>query len=194
LQLQVTVKINIAWCENDYQLDISLKEDRTAYKRIIDRAAEMGITHILFAPRNSDVSSKENNTDPWGWEQLLWFGYGQKIRLGEWKPGDPLAASTQEMLDYFKAKGVQPVAYVYPILAFLAGAMPGGGDPTWIVQGTYMNEDASSQLGVGQGLGGVLRSNLANEDFIKWLPETMLAFAEQTGAGVSSQSAVTRGP
>eukprot|EP01052_Picozoa_sp_SAG31_P007709 SAG31_NODE_371_length_16628_cov_3.741943_17_plen_686_part_00 len=54
----------------DYQLDISLPDDRASYKRIIDRAAEMGITHILFAPRNSDVSSKENNTDPWGWEQL----------------------------------------------------------------------------------------------------------------------------
>lgn len=114
-----TVKLNIAWCENDYQLDIALEEDREAYKRIIDRAAEMGklrwralylfilvcadvgcssiikvgflynfsfsflppplfcegIDHILFAPRNSDVSSQSNNTDPWGWEQILWFGY-----------------------------------------------------------------------------------------------------------------------
>ena len=69
-----TVKINIAWCENDYQLDIALAEDRAAYKRIIDRAAEMGLTHILFAPQNSDVTARANNTDPWGWEQLLWFG------------------------------------------------------------------------------------------------------------------------
>lgn len=46
-----TVKINIAWCENDYQLDIANAEDRETYKRIIDRAAEMGLTHILFAPR-----------------------------------------------------------------------------------------------------------------------------------------------
>lgn len=36
--------------------------------------------------------------------------------------------------------------------------------------------------GVGSGA-GILRSNLANEEFIEWLPETMLAFAEQTGAG-----------
>ena len=28
-----------------------------------------------------------------------------------------------EMLDYFKAKGVKPIAYVYPILAFLAGTL-----------------------------------------------------------------------
>ena len=47
----VTVKINIGWCENDYQLDISLPDDRAAYKRIIDRASEMGITHVLFAPQ-----------------------------------------------------------------------------------------------------------------------------------------------
>jgi len=144
-QDNVTVKINIAWCENDYQLDIALKEDRETYKRIIDRAAEMGLTHILFAPRNSDVSARQNNTDPWGWEQLLWFGYGQKIRQGLWKPGDPLAASTQEMLDYFKLKGVKPVAYVYPILAFLAGTLPDGGSPPWIVQGTYMSEPLPGQ-------------------------------------------------
>jgi hypothetical protein len=31
--------------------------------------------------------------------------------------------------------------------------------------------------------GGILRSNLANEEFIQWLPETLLQFAEQTGAG-----------
>eukprot|EP01052_Picozoa_sp_SAG31_P007708 SAG31_NODE_371_length_16628_cov_3.741943_16_plen_84_part_00 len=32
--------------------------------------------------------------------------------MGQWKPGDPLAASTQEMLDYFKEKHIKPVAYV----------------------------------------------------------------------------------
>ena len=120
----VTVKINIAWCENDYQLDIAIAEDRETYKRIIDRAAEMGLTHILFAPRNSDVSSRQNNTDPWGWEQLLWFGYGQQLRLGLWKPGDPLANSLQELLDHFKLRGVKPVAYVY---SAVAGSVAGSG-------------------------------------------------------------------
>ena len=52
---------------------------------------------------------------------LVRFGMGQDLRLGVWKPGDQLPASLIEMLDYFKAKGVKPVAYVYPILAFLAG-------------------------------------------------------------------------
>ena len=55
--------------------------------------------------------------------------------MGLWKPGDPLAASTQELLDYFKLKKVRPVAYVYPILAFLANTLPGGGSPPWITQG-----------------------------------------------------------
>lgn len=185
-----TVKINIGWCENDYQLDIARLDDRISYKRIIDRAAEMGLSHILFAPRNSDVSSRENNSDPWGWEQLLWFGYGQRLRMGLWRPGDPVVASLQEMLDYFKLRGVKPVAYVYPILAFLAGTLPGGGNPPWIVQGTYMhasrqrrgNEFRRAVAETAQ-LGGILRSNLANEQFIQWLPETMIQFAEQMGAG-----------
>ena len=45
-------------------------------------------------------------------------------------------------------------------------------------------EPASAQFDASAASeAGVLRSNLANEEFIKWLPETMLAFAEQTGAG-----------
>ena len=88
------------------------------YKRIIDRAAEYGLTHLLFGPKNSDISCARNNTDAWGWEQILWFGMGQRLRMGLWKPGDPIPASLQEMLDYFKLKKVMPVACIYPILAF----------------------------------------------------------------------------
>ena len=51
-----TVKINVGWTENDFQIDISTAEGRAEYKRLIDRASELGLTHILFAPRNSDVS------------------------------------------------------------------------------------------------------------------------------------------
>ena len=99
--------------------------------------------------------------------------------------------------------------------------MPGGGDPSWITQGTYMSDRemaarqadpydsfigdqqlSSSSSGMtgmaGQTtrmdkaqLGGILRSNLANEEFIQWLPETMLAFAEQTGAGVWKRAVFT---
>mgnify|MGYP007078084846 CR=1 FL=1 len=105
-----TVKINIGWTENDYQIDIGTADGRVEYKRIIDRAAQLGMTTLLFAPQNSDVSSRANNTDAWGWEQLLWFGMGQKLRQGEWKPGDALPFSLLEMLSYFRAKGVRPVA------------------------------------------------------------------------------------
>ena len=34
-------------------------------------------------------------------------------------------------------RGVRPVAYVYPILAFLRGTYPRGASPPWIVPGTY---------------------------------------------------------
>ena len=36
-----TVKINVAWTENDYQLDISLPEDRATYKPTLDRAESL---------------------------------------------------------------------------------------------------------------------------------------------------------
>ncbi len=35
---------------------------------------------------------------------------GQRLRLGLWKPGDALPASLTAMLDYMKAKAVEPVA------------------------------------------------------------------------------------
>ena len=193
-----SVKINIGWCENDYQLDIARAGDRAEYKRIIDRAAQLGLTHILFAPRNSDVSSRANNSDAWGWEQILWFGMGQRLRMGLWRPGDALPDSLVEMLDYFAAKGVKPVAYVYPILSFLAGTLPGGRSPEWIVNGTYLQRrlgrlgrettggsrgpppDLASASGLSRG---PLRSSLASEAFQEWLPSTLLAFANETGAG-----------
>ena len=197
-----TVKINVAWTENDFQLDIADAGNRTIYKRIIDRCADFGITHILFAPRNSDVSDRQNNTDAWGWEQILWFGMGQRLRLGMWAPGDPLPASLTEMLQYMKSKNVKPVAYVYPILAFLAGTVgcpPGAGrckdgtNPPWIVNGSYylkdhasdiMPEAARPALWLGGELGnGPMRASLAAPSLQEWLPDTMVKFAAQTGAG-----------
>ena len=160
-------------------------------------------TRLALASHSARVSTpapppapKANNTDAWGWEQLLWFGMGQKLRMGYWKPGDSLPGSLTEMLDYFKERNVKPVAYVYPILAFLAGTLPGGKSPPWIVPGVYtlpkvmgggpvrlthgtVEGDASD----GSMLTGPLRSNLASEEFQAWLPATMAAFAKATGAG-----------
>ena len=187
---RASAQINIGWTENDYQLDISIPEDRAAYKRIIDRAAQFGITHVLFAPRNSDVSARRNNTDAWGWEQVLCFSLGQKVRMGEWTPGDPLPDSLTEMLDHFKLRGVKPVAYVYPILAFLAGTGANGTSPDWIVPGTYElthAPGAREPLPLGTestpGANGPLRSCLASPELQAWLPKTLLAFARATGAG-----------
>ena len=184
----VTVKVNIGWTENDYQIDIGTAAGRAEYKRIIDRASQFGVTSLLFAPQNSDVSCRANNTDAWGWEQLLFFGMGQRLRMGLWKPGDALPASLVEMLHYFKEKKVKPVAYVYPILAFLAGTYPNGTSPSWIVPGTYDLAHAAAKrpplhLGHPPAGNGPLRASLADIRFQQWLPDTMVAFAAATGAG-----------
>lgn len=119
---------------------------------------------------------------------------GQKLRMGLWRPGDPLPASLVEMLNYFERRRVKPVAYVYPILPFLAGTLPGGRSPPWIVNGTYLQrrQSVAPQQGAvpvpglhsADGAGfSLLRSSLASEAFQTWLPMTMLAFANATGAG-----------
>jgi hypothetical protein len=40
----------------------------TEYKRIIDRNAEFGVTHIVYEPFNSLRASRKTATDGWGWE------------------------------------------------------------------------------------------------------------------------------
>lgn len=121
-----------------------------------------------------------------------------------WKPGDALPDSLTEMLAYFKLRGVKPVAYVYPILAFLAGTLPGGKSPPWIVPGVYdlpkvmgggparlthgeyeamLDQNTAKGNGGNTVLTGPLRANLASPEFQEWLPRTMAAFAKATGAG-----------
>ena len=98
-----TAKINIGWTENDYEIDIANASGRDEYKRIIRRSAQLGIDHVLFAPRNTDVSSRDRATDAWRWEEILWFGLGEAVRAGTWLPGvDPIPASLAEMLAYFR--------------------------------------------------------------------------------------------
>ena len=48
-----TVKVNVAWDENDYQIDVGTTPGQTEYKRIIDRNAEFGVTHIVYEPANT---------------------------------------------------------------------------------------------------------------------------------------------
>ena len=55
----------MAWDSNEYQLDMADADDRDQYKRIIRRNAELGISHQIFEPRNTAVSSRWDHTDAW---------------------------------------------------------------------------------------------------------------------------------
>ena len=57
---------------------------RCRYKRIIDRNSQLGVTHIVYEPRNTLVSSRFNTTDGWGWEGSLWLSMGEQLREGSW--------------------------------------------------------------------------------------------------------------
>ena len=163
-QPEKSLRINIAWCQNDYQIDIATADGREEYKRIIDRAAEMGLDYILFAPTNSDLGTREETADDWNWENLLWLGLGIKIRNGEWDPAaDPLPPSVQEMLDYAKSKNIKLVAYMYPV-------MPFAGNPEWIIEGApYHRKKRNASMGF--------------RSFQDFLIEKLSVFMKRTGIG-----------
>ena len=154
------VNLLVGWCVNDYQIDISTPEGRDEYKRVIDRAVEMGANHVLFAPANSAVSLRALSTDDWSWENLLWLGLGQKIRKGEWKIGSgEMPPSIAEMLAHARSRNTGLMAYVYPVLGFLADQ-----HPEWIVPGS---KPARASLGV--------------RSYQDWLIDALVAFAKHTG-------------
>jgi hypothetical protein len=160
-----SVRINVGWCENDYQIDIATPEGRAEYKRIIDQAAAVGCHDILFAPANSEESSLRENRDAWGWENLLWFSMGQKLRKGEWDPAtNKLPASVQELVDYAHGKNVRFLAYVYPSLPFLQ-------NPEW------------TKWVPGGRPGGYLGADTGLRSFQDWLLDKLVAFYDTTGAG-----------
>ncbi len=160
---QHSVRVHIGWCENDYQIDIGTPEGRTEYKRILDQAAAVGCQDVLFTPANNALAPLSENRDAWGWENILWFGLGQKIRKGEWDPDkDPLPASVQELLDYAKAKGLKPLAYVYPSLPFMQ-------QPEWT---SWIK---------GQP-GGYLGADTGQRSFQDWLLGQLVDFSQRTGA------------
>ena len=158
-------RINVGWCENDYQIDIAAAEGRTEYKRIIDQAAAVGCRHILFGPANGADAPLKDSRDAWGWENTLWFTMGQKIRKGEWDPAkDKLPASVQELVDYAKAKDVRFVAYVYPSLPFM------------------QQKEWTSWVPNGQP-GGYLGADTGMKSFQDWLLGKLVDFHKSTGAG-----------
>ncbi|HMA53480.1 MAG TPA: hypothetical protein VKT17_03415, partial [Acidobacteriota bacterium] len=112
-----SVRVHIPWCENDYQIDVGTAEGVEEYKRIMDRASELGVTHLLYTPANGSLSRLEDNADSWGWENVLWFGLGQKLRKGEWDPRrDDVPAGLKAMLDHAASKNLKLMAYAYPSL------------------------------------------------------------------------------
>lgn len=156
---QRTVKMEVGWTLNDYQIDVATAEGRAEYKRVIDRAAALGADHLLFAPSNSKLALRNDDADDWHWEHVLWLGLGQEIRRGEWDPASgPIPASVREMLDYAQAKRVKLVAYVYPVLPFVQ-------NPAWLV-GEKKNA-----------------ANLGVRSFQDWLIRRLTAFCRRTGIG-----------
>jgi hypothetical protein len=156
-------RVHIPWCENDYQIDVGTPEGVEEYKRIMDRAAELGCTDLLYTPANSRLSRLEDNADAWGWENVLWFGLGQKIRKGEWDPErDDVPEGLKAMLDYAASKNLKLMAYAYPSLPFLQ-------NPAW-------TEWAGNKVGGHAGADTGLRS------FQDWWLNTLVAFMRKTGA------------
>lgn len=157
------VNVFVPWCLNDYQIDIATPEGRAEYKRVLDTAAELGAEYAIFAPTNSDLARREDSTDDWSWENLLWAGFGQKIRRNGWDPRTgAIPSSVQEMLDHAKARRVKLLAYVYPVLAFSQ-------NPAWLTPRANNPKR--------------LYGNLGFRSLQDWLIETLIAFHDRLGLG-----------
>ncbi len=159
-----SVRVHVPWCENDYQIDVASPEGWTEFQHIIDQAVEVGCQYTLFTPANSDLSSLSENRDAWGWENLLFFAMGQKIRKNEWDPSkDDVPPSLQRILDYAKARNIKLVAYAYPSLPFLQ-------DPEWT-------------RWAGGKVGGYNGPDMGLRSFQDWWVGKLVDFARATGAG-----------
>jgi hypothetical protein len=157
------VNVFVPWCLNDYQIDIATEDGRAEYKRVLDTAAGLGAEYAVFAPTNSDLAKREDSTDDWSWENLLWVGFGQKIRKDEWTPKTgEIPPPVQEMLDYAASKKIRLLAYVYPVLAFSQ-------NPAWL---TARANDP-----------GRLYGNLGFRSLQNWLIDTLVAFHDRLGLG-----------
>jgi len=157
-----SVRVHIPWCENDYQIDVGTPEGVEEYKRIMDRAAELGVRHLLYTPANSRLSRLEDNADSWGWENVLWFGLGQKLRKGEWDPRrDEVPDGLKAMLGHAASKNLGLLAYAYPSLPFLQ-------DPRWTA---YAGADAATAP-----------ADTGQRSFQDWWLDKLLGFMRRTGA------------
>ncbi len=159
-----SLRVHVPWTENDYQIDVATPDGWAEYQRILDMAGQLGAKATLFAPSNSSLARLRDNRDAWGWENLLFFGLGQKIRTGDWVPGrDPVPESLRDMIETGASRGLKFVAYAYPTLPFLQ-------DPAWTA---WAKDDLGGYRGVDTGQRG----------FQDWWIETLVNFVTATGAG-----------
>ncbi len=161
---QKSIRVHVPWCENDYQIDVANPDGRAEYERIISRAAEVGCQYTLFTPANSELSSLAENRDAWGWENLLFFAMGQKLRKGEWDPArDPVPASLRKWLEYARSKDIRLVSYSYPSLPFMQ-------NPEWTKW-------------AGPKVGGYNGPDMGSRSFQDWWLGKLVDFVRATGAG-----------
>jgi hypothetical protein len=157
------VDVFVGWTANDYQIDVATAAGRAEYRRLLDRAAELGAKYVLYAPSNSALSRREESVDDWSWEHVLWLGLGQKIRQGEWDVATgAIPATVREMVGYARSLDLELLAYVYPVLPF-------AGNPEWIVTPADAPDRRYSNLGV--------------RSLQDWLIETLVTFHDRTGIG-----------
>ncbi|MDQ2944406.1 MAG: hypothetical protein M3Y27_00400, partial [Acidobacteriota bacterium] len=161
------ISVEVGWTLNDYQIDIATPEGRTEYKRVLDTTSALGIQTLVYSPANSDLARLAEDADDWNWEHVLWLGFGQRLRQGEWNPETgEIPASVSEMLEYANAKHVGLLAYVYPSLPFAQ-------NPNWLVK--IPNRTRKN-----------VSATLASRDFQDFLLKELLAFRKRAGiAGYS---------
>ena len=149
--------LNTGWDENDYQIDLSTDSGIVEYQRILDRASQMGISHVIVAPQNSLHSSRFNTTDGWGWESVLWYSMGEQIRSGNFNPtSDSMPKDIISFSNMANERGIKTLAYVYPIICF----------------------EPLKEYFVGSGGNCVDISKDYPRD---WILNTLIAFYEKTG-------------
>jgi hypothetical protein len=162
-QRKESIKHVVGWDSNDYQIDISTPHGIEEYKRLIDRCSQLGIKSITFAPSNANVSNRQESTDNWGWESILFLSLGQKIRQEQWKPYlDPIPPTIQQMLDYAAFKQVKLVPYVYPPLGYRST----GKDQAWL----YPSSSCKGMC-----------ASLASIEFQQYFLQLLIDFAQVTG-------------
>mmetsp|Transcript_99656 Transcript_99656/g.181800 ORF Transcript_99656/g.181800 Transcript_99656/m.181800 type:complete len:1071 (+) Transcript_99656:82-3294(+) len=156
-----TLKVHVAWAENDYQIDVGTDKGQFEYRRIFKRAAQLGVDYVVYEPRNTAHLTEFNATDGWGLERTWWFSLGEKMRAGLWHPTrDRVPRDIMDMIEYARRRcgGIRLLAYVYPLMPFEELRM-------------YWTEGTTKMLDLG------------NPIVAGWLLETLVAFLENTGAG-----------